>query len=120
VAADRNLRLEEPRAAASGAFARLRQATLVEREPARSAARGLDLDHEARGLRRSQGMTQIVLDVAALQTQLARQRRYGSRLAGNPREQLAAQRHDPIPRNRQIGQAMWIRLFAADLYTDIS
>jgi len=68
-----DLRLKYARTAAIGAFAGLRQLPGVERKSTGSATRGQDLDAVASRLSGPEGMPKLFLDVAALQTQLARE-----------------------------------------------
>jgi hypothetical protein len=73
---DADLSFVQPRPAADRTFAGLRQPIFAEREPARAAARRLDRDAVARGTRRSDEVTEIVLDISTSEPKLSGNRRY--------------------------------------------
>ena len=74
IALDRNPRLEDAGPATLRTLAWFRQLLRIEHKPALLAARRLDRDPLPRGAGGADRMVQIILEVAASEPQLARQR----------------------------------------------
>ncbi len=88
--AERDLWLEEARTPAAGTFAGLRQAAVVEGEPAGAAARRQYCDAPPLSFSRPKRVPQLLFRVAAVKPELARKRRDRTRLISETFEQLAA------------------------------
>ena len=100
-----DLRLVQPRAPASRTLARLRELLFVEGESAGSTAGGDDEDLVAGGFGRTQRVTQIVLDVTALQAKLPRKPRHRPRLVGQQRQQIRS-KHQRILQRAQAFEVL--------------
>src|SRR5262245_63945010 len=97
---DSNLWFIDPAALAVGAPARLGEAVLAEHEAALLAARGLDDDRVAGGLRGSNRVTQIVFHVAAIEAELARDRRRRARFGRQNPDEVAPESHGAMAVSR--------------------
>lgn len=91
---DAHLRFEHPGAAAGGALSRPRQPGFIELEAADTASRRFDHDLMPCRARRTDQMSQVVLDVSTLQTELSRNRRHRSRPIGEDVQKILAE-HRP-------------------------
>src|SRR5580765_5619237 len=85
---DADLRLVQPRASALRTLARFRELLFIESEPAGSTAGGDNEDLLACGSGRPKRVTEIVLDVTALEAKLAGQPRHRPWLGGQKRQQI--------------------------------
>ena len=90
---DPNLRFIDASAPAGGALARLNQLLFTKPKPAGTASCRFDDDGVSGGTRGSDQMTQVVLDIAAGEAEITRERRHTPRLIGEQFEEVAAKRY---------------------------
>jgi hypothetical protein len=90
---DPDLRFVKPRTTTSRASAWFGKPIGPEHEPALLAPRRLDDDAVSGRPSRADGMPEIVFDITPAETQLARERRHGTRLRRQRLHEIAAKRH---------------------------